>query len=43
MDVEWRLNAFKVFNKLPEAKWAKFNIPEIDYQDYYYYSISKKS
>ena len=37
----WRLNAFKVFNKLPKPEWAKLNIPEIDYQDCYYYSIPK--
>ncbi len=37
--LEWRLNAFKVFNKLPKPQWAKLNIPEIDYQDCYYYSI----
>ena len=39
--LEWRLNAFKVFNKLPKPEWAKLNIPEIDYQDCYYYSIPK--
>ena len=39
--LEWRLNAFKVFNKLPRPNWAKLNIPEIDYQDYYYYSSPK--
>ena len=39
--LDWRLNAFKVFNKLPKPKWAKLNIPEIDYQDCYYYSIPK--
>ena len=39
--LEWRLNAFKVFNKLPKPQWAKLNIPEIDYQDCYYYSIPK--
>ena len=39
--LEWRLNAFKVFNKLPKPNWAKLNIPEIDYQDYYYYSSPK--
>ena len=27
--LEWRLNAFKVFNKLPKPQWAKLNIPEI--------------
>ena len=39
--LEWRLNAYKVFNKLPKPEWAKLNIPEIDYQDCYYYSIPK--
>ena len=39
--LDWRLNAFKVFNKLPKPQWAKLNIPEIDYQDCYYYSIPK--
>ena len=39
--LEWRLNAFKVFNKLPKPNWAKLDIPEIDYQDYYYYSSPK--
>ena len=40
--LDWRLNAFKVFNKLPKPEWAKLNIPEIDYQDCYYYSIPKR-
>ena len=39
--LDWRLNAFKVFNKLPKPNWAKLNIPEIDFQDYYYYSSPK--
>ena len=39
--LDWRINAFKVFNKLPKPEWAKLNIPEIDYQDCYYYSIPK--
>ena len=39
--LDWRLNAFKVFNKLPKPEWAKLNIPEIDYQNCYYYSIPK--
>ena len=39
--LDWRLNAFKVFNKLPKPNWAKLNIPDIDYQDYYYYSSPK--
>ena len=39
--LEWRLNAFKVFNNLPKPNWAKLKIPEINYQDYYYYSSPK--
>ena len=39
--LDWRLNAFKVFNKLPKPEWAKLNIPELDFQDCYYYSIPK--
>jgi Fe-S cluster assembly protein SufB len=39
--LEWRLNAFKVFNNLPKPNWAKLNIPDIDYQDYYYFSSPK--
>tara|TARA_Y100000992_G_scaffold221554_1_gene153709 strand:- start:41 stop:1498 length:1458 start_codon:yes stop_codon:yes gene_type:complete len=39
--LNWRLNAFKVFNKLPKPNWAKLNIPEINFQDYYYYSSPK--
>ena len=39
--LEWRLKAFNVFNKLKKPDWAKLNFPEIDYQDYYYYSSPK--
>ena len=39
--LEWRLNAFKVFTKLPEPNWAKLDIPKINFQDYYYYSSPK--
>ncbi len=39
--LEWRLNAYKIFNNLPKPNWAKLNIPEINYQDYYYYSSPK--
>ena len=36
--LEWRLKAFQIFNNLQNPDWAKLNIPEIDFQDYYYYS-----
>jgi len=39
--LEWRLKAFSVFNKLKKPDWAKLNLPEIDFQDYYYYSAPK--
>ena len=39
--LEWRLKAFNVFNKLKKPDWAKLNFPEIDFQDYYYYSAPK--
>ena len=39
--LDWRLKAFKVFNKIPKPDWAKLDIPNIDFQDYYYYSSPK--
>ena len=39
--LEWRLKAFSVFNKLKKPDWAKLNFPEINFQDYYYYSAPK--
>ncbi len=36
--LEWRLKAFQIFNNLQNPDWAKLNIPEINFQDYYYYS-----
>jgi len=39
--LDWRLKAFSVFNKMPKPDWAKLDIPDIDFQDYYYYSSPK--
>ena len=39
--LDWRLKAFKVFNKIQKPDWAKLDIPNIDFQDYYYYSSPK--
>ncbi len=39
--LQWRLKAFEIFKKLPKPNWAKSNIPEIDFQDIYYYSSPK--
>jgi Fe-S cluster assembly protein SufB len=35
---EWRLEAFRRWQKLEEPRWAMLNYPEIDYQDQYYYA-----
>jgi Fe-S cluster assembly protein SufB len=40
--LEYRLKAFKHFQTLTPPTWAKLTIPEIDYQDLYYYSAPKK-
>ena len=36
--LEWRLKAYRHWLKMPSPDWAKLNIPEIDYQDVYYYA-----
>ncbi len=41
--LNWRLKAFKLWNKMKEPKWANINFPKIDYQDYYYYSAPKNA
>ena len=40
--LEYRLKAFKHFQTLTAPSWAKLNIPQIDFQDLYYYSAPKK-
>ncbi|MDC0233089.1 Fe-S cluster assembly protein SufB [Pelagibacteraceae bacterium] len=39
--LSWRLNSYKKWLKLPKPEWANLNIPEIDFQDIYYYSAPK--
>ncbi|MCB0508850.1 MAG: Fe-S cluster assembly protein SufB, partial [Bacteroidetes bacterium] len=39
--LEWRLKAFKEWQKMPEPNWAKINFPKINYQDVIYYSAPK--
>lgn len=39
--LDWRLKAFAYWHKMPEPKWAKPTIPDIDYQDAYYYAAPK--
>jgi Fe-S cluster assembly protein SufB len=41
--LQWRLKAYRFWQKLKEPKWAKLEIPPIDYQDLYYYSVPKNA
>lgn len=41
--LDYRLKAFRHWNSISMPDWAKLNIPEIDYQDLYYYSAPKKN
>ena len=42
--LEWWLKAYRHWLKMASPDWAKLNIPEIDYQDAYYYaSVAPKS
>ena len=40
--LQWRLKAFKRWQKMDEPNWAKVNYPKIDYQKIRYYSAPKK-
>ncbi|HGY56390.1 MAG TPA: Fe-S cluster assembly protein SufB [Caldithrix abyssi] len=40
--LEWRLKAFRHWQKMVEPDWAKVHYPPIDYQDIVYYSAPKK-
>jgi Fe-S cluster assembly protein SufB len=39
--LDWRLEAFRRWQKVEEPRWAMLNYPEIDYQDQYYYAKPK--
>ncbi len=39
--LEWRLKAFRHWQKMQQPDWAKLNFPVIDYQDAYYYAAPK--
>ncbi len=39
--LEWRLEAFRRWQKMEEPTWAMVDYPEIDYQDAYYYAEPK--
>lgn len=40
--LEFRLEAFRAWQKMDKPEWAHLNIPEIDYQDIIYYAAPKK-
>jgi Fe-S cluster assembly protein SufB len=40
--LEWRLNAFRTWQKMVEPKWPNVHYPAIDYQDISYYSAPKQ-
>jgi len=42
--LEWRLKAFKEWQKMPEPNWANVHFPKVDFQNIIYYSapIAKK-
>ncbi|HEX8642603.1 MAG TPA: Fe-S cluster assembly protein SufB [Allosphingosinicella sp.] len=40
--LEWRLKAYRAWLTMAEVKWAKLDIPEIDFQDAYYYAEPKQ-
>lgn len=41
--LEWRLKAYAKWLTMESPDWAKLDIPEIDYQDIYYYAAPKSA
>ncbi|WP_026376989.1 Fe-S cluster assembly protein SufB [Aestuariibacter salexigens] len=39
--LNWRLKAFRIWQKMEEPEWAHLNYPKINYQDISYYSAPK--
>ena len=40
---EWRLDAFRRWQTMPEPEWARIHYPKIDFQDLYYYAAPKST
>ena len=40
--LEFRLRAYRVWLTMPEPRWPSFRVPEMDYQDAYYYAAPKR-
>ncbi len=41
--LEWRLEAYRVWQQMEEPTWAKVHYPKIDFQSIYYYAAPKSS
>jgi len=41
--LDWRLDAYRRWEKMEEPTWANVHHPKIDYQDAYYYAAPKNS
>ncbi len=41
--LEWRLEAYRVWQQMDEPTWAKVHYPKIDFQSIYYYAAPKRS
>ncbi|HEU4364704.1 MAG TPA: Fe-S cluster assembly protein SufB, partial [Candidatus Krumholzibacteria bacterium] len=41
--LEWRLRAFRAWQKMEEPTWPNVHYPKIDYQDIHYYSAPKQA
>lgn len=39
--LEWRLKAFRQWQKMKEPKWAHVHYPQVDFQDLHYYAAPK--
>jgi Fe-S cluster assembly protein SufB len=39
--LDWRMKAYEHWLTMEEPQWAKLNLPQIDYQDAYYYAAPK--
>ena len=40
---QWRLEAFRLWQKMAEPKWARVDYPPIDFQDLHYYAAPKST
>lgn len=41
--LDWRLEAFQVWQNMEEPTWAKVHYPKIDFQDLHYYAAQNQA